>query len=427
MNSYTNSVNWFKDTIDIIPTASQTFSKSHYSLPFAAAPLFSEKANKSYIYDIDNNKYIDLVSGLLSISLGYRDKHVDKAIKKQLKKGINFSLPHKLERRLAERLIHLIPCAEMVRFGKNGSDVTTAAIRLARAYTGRDKVAVCGYHGWHDWYIGSTTRDLGVPASVKALTCNFSYNDLDSLKKIISENPNEISAVIMEPMNIEYPNAGFLEGVRNLTRKYGIVLIFDEIITGFRFDIGGAQSLFGVTPDLATFGKSMGNGMPISAIVGQSDIMRLMDDIFFSGTFGGEALSLAASVAVIDKYIKYDVIGDFKEKGFKLAEGINAAVEKHNINWFELKGHDSWKIYNVSSSHNIDATMYKTLLIQYLCENGVLTIGSNNINYALKNSDINKIIKAFNIAFEKINQCQKSGDIEQFLYGEKISQVFKVR
>lgn len=427
MNRYRNSMDWFARAIKSIPTASQTFSKSHYSLPFSSSPLFCKKAEKSYIYDIDDNKYIDLISGLLSISLGYKDKDVDKNIRKQISKGINYSLPHYSEAILAEKLIDIIPCAEMVRFGKNGSDVNSAAVRLARAYTGKNVIAACGYHGWHDWYIGSTTRDKGVPDGIKGLTKIFKYNDIESLKKIIDENDGDVAAVIMEPMNIEYPKEGFLEDVRALTSKHNILLIFDEIITGFRFHIGGAQSLFSVEPDIATFGKGLGNGMPISAIVGRSEIMMLMDDIFFSGTFGGEALSIAAAIAVIDKYQSDNVINSLHQKGRLLSDNIRTSAIKHNVEWFNLKGHDSWKIYDITSVNDVDQNIYKTLLIEKLCEKGILTIGSNNINYALTVKDIKKISKSFEEVFEYISCIEKKGDIENHISGNKIKPVFKVR
>lgn len=420
-------MDWFARAIKSIPTASQTFSKSHYSLPFSSSPLFCKKAEKSYIYDIDDNKYIDLISGLLSISLGYKDKDVDKNIRKQISKGINYSLPHYSEVILAEKLIDIIPCAEMVRFGKNGSDVNSAAVRLARAYTGKNVIAACGYHGWHDWYIGSTTRDKGVPDGIKGLTKIFKYNDIESLKKIIDENDGDVAAVIMEPMNIDYPKEGFLEDVRALTFKHNILLIFDEIITGFRFHLGGAQSLFSVEPDIATFGKGLGNGMPISAIVGRSEIMMLMDDIFFSGTFGGEALSIAAAIAVIDKYQSNNIINSLHQKGRLLSDNIRASAIKHNVEWFNLKGHDSWKIYDITSVNDIDQNIYKTLLIEKLCEKGILTIGSNNINYALTMKDIKIISKSFEEVFEYISYIERKGDIENNISGNKIKPVFKVR
>jgi glutamate-1-semialdehyde 2,1-aminomutase len=215
-----------------IPLGSQTFSKSKTAYPYGVSPLFIERGEGCQVWDVDNNQYTDFVSGLLSISLGYCNVDVDAAVLKQLKSGVTFSLPHRLETEVAEMIIDMVPCAEMVRFGKNGSDATSAAIRLARAYTGNEHIAVCGYHGWQDWYIGSTTRDLGVPEATKALTHNFQYNNIDSLKQILASN--KFAAVIMEPMNLAYPEANFLQEVKTLCQQHGALLIFDEMTTDFQ-------------------------------------------------------------------------------------------------------------------------------------------------------------------------------------------------
>src|SRR3989344_6281565 len=272
----------FKKVIKVIQLASQTFSKSYLQFIKGQAPLFADRAKGAHIWDVDGNEYTDMISSLLPVVLGYQYPAIDKAIRDQLKKGIIFSLSSPLEYELAQLLIKHIPCAEMIRFGKNGSDVTTGAIRVARAYTGRDYVAVCGYHGWHDWYIGSTARDLGVPKSTKDLTLKFSYNDIESLKKLFKKYPGKIAAVIMEPMNYVEPDKGFLEEVKRITHKGGALLIFDEVICGFRYSLGGAQKYFKVTPDLSCFGKAMANGMPISALVGKKKYMKTVEKIFYS-------------------------------------------------------------------------------------------------------------------------------------------------
>ena len=231
----------YERSLKSIPLASQTFSKSALNYPRGASPLFFEKGEGAYVWDYDGNKYIDYVLGLMPMILGYRDPEVDLAIKNQLNKGIIFSLPTDLEIELSELLIRLIPSAEMVRFGKNGSDVTSAAIRLARAFTNRNRIAICGYHGWHDWYIGSTIRNLGVPKSVSDLTSKFNFNDSESLESLLKSDPNGYAAVIMEPTGAFEPKQGFLEEVKELCVKYGVVLVFDEIVSGFRVNLGGAQ------------------------------------------------------------------------------------------------------------------------------------------------------------------------------------------
>ena len=263
-----------------IQLGSQTFSKSRTQYPVGISPLFIKKAKGCHVWDLDGNKYIDLVSALASVTLGYGDSRVNTAVSKQLRRGVSFSLPGTLEAEVAEMICHLVPSAEMVRFGKNATDVTTAAVRLARAYTGKDRVIVCGYHGWQDWFIGSTSRNKGVPKATSDLTEVFKYNDLESLRKILSEK-NDVACVVMEPMNSSFPNPGFLEGVRELTKNHGVVLVFDETITGFRFSEGGAQELFNVIPDISTFGKGIANGFPLSVISGKREIMMEWRRYFF--------------------------------------------------------------------------------------------------------------------------------------------------
>lgn len=410
--------------LSVIPTGSQTFSKSYYSLPKGGAPLFLKQGKGVKVTDVDGNEYIDLVNGLLCVSLGYQDPDVDQAIKAQLEHGISFSLPNTLEVDVAEMLVDLIPCAEMVRFGKNGTDVTSAAVRLARAFTQRNHVAICGYHGWQDWYIGTTSRNLGVPSEVQSLSHTFEYNNLDSLHRLLKSN-SDIAAVIMEPMGAVFPKPGFLQGVRDLCDEFGVVLIFDEIITGFRFDLKGAQHIFGVTPDLATFGKGMGNGMPISAVVGKRHIMSLMDDIFFSGTFGGEALSLAAAKATINKMKKKDVVPYLQDMGQYLTAKLNDVISRLEIEWFELMGHDVWKIWRIDAG--AQSNLYKSILIQELAKHGVLTIGSHNLSFAMTKADADKVAEAYEHALTTIEQARRSNLEETLLEADEIRPVFKVR
>jgi Glutamate-1-semialdehyde aminotransferase len=323
---YRKSHNLLQRALKVIPLGSQTFSKSHIQFPQGATPLFLAYGKGGRVWDADGNEYVDLICALLPVILGYCDPDVDKAIRSQLEKGISFSLATVLEVELAERLVELIPCAERVRFGKNGTDATSAAIRLARAFTGKDYIIACGYHGWQDWYIGATVRNKGVPEIIRHLTKCIPYNDLDAINKIFSMHKDNVAAVIMEPMNSIEPATGYLEDVKELAHRNGALLVYDEVITGFRYALGGAQQLFGVVPDLAAFGKAMGNGMPISAVVGRADVMREMEEVFYSGTFGGETLSIAAAIAVIDKMRRAPVIDRLWSTGEKIAAGVRDAI-----------------------------------------------------------------------------------------------------
>src|SRR2546425_4893353 len=298
---FEKSMAWLRRAEALIPGASQTFSKGPNQFVRGASPLFLERGEGARVWDVDGNEYLDFTMALCAVSLGYADPDVNAAVARQLERGVLFTLAHPLEAEVAEQLCRLIPCAEMVRFGKNGSDVTSGAVRLARAFTGRDVIAACGYHGWQDWYVGTTTRSLGVPKSVRALTRTFTYNRIETLEQLFDEHPGQVAAVIMEPVGIEAPRPQFLESVRELCTRHGTLLIFDEIVTGFRLAPGGAQEHFAVLPDLACFGKGMSNGFPLSALVGRRQIMALLEEVFFSFTAGGGAGALAARLSPIGK------------------------------------------------------------------------------------------------------------------------------
>ena len=409
-----------------IPLGSQTFSKSKTAYPYGVSPLFIERGEGCQVWDVDNNQYTDFVSGLLSISLGYCNVDVDAAVLKQLKSGVTFSLPHRLETEVAEMIIDMVPCAEMVRFGKNGSDATSAAIRLARAYTGNEHIAVCGYHGWQDWYIGSTTRDLGVPEATKALTHNFQYNNIDSLKQILASN--KFAAVIMEPMNLAYPEANFLQEVKTLCQQHGALLIFDEMITGFRFAKGGAQALFDVTPDLATFGKGMANGYPISAVVGRKNIMMLMEDIFFSGTFAGETLSLAATKAALTKINNDNVLAHIHAMGELLLTGLQQLLTKlGNPKWLKICGHPSWSFLQILDCVPYSSWQLKSLFLQEMAQRGILLGGGHNLNYSHQASDINTLLSAYGEVLPLLSDTIKLQNFEQVFNGKVLQPLFKVR
>lgn len=418
----------FKRVEKVIPLASQTFSKSHLQFIKGQAPLFATHAKGAKIWDVDGNEYVDMINALLPVVLGYQYPAVDNAIKAQLKKGIILSLPSPLEYELAELLIKHIPCAEMVRFGKNGSDATTGAIRVARAYTGRDYVAVCGYHGWHDWYIGSTTRDLGVPKATKNLTLKFYYNDIDSLKALFRKYPGKIAAVIMEPMNYVEPEKGFLEEVKEETHKNGALLIFDEVVTGFRFSLGGAQKYFKVTPDLASFGKSMANGMPISALVGKKKYMQIVDKIFYSFTQGGEALSIAAAIATIKEMEKKKVIPYIWKLGKHLQDNTNELLVKHGLSEFiQVKGKPCWNLFMIKDIYGYSAIEIKTYLQQEILKAGFLWYGQHNMSFSHTKHQIEKLLKTYDRIFAQLKTLIENKTLEKRIEGGLITDIFKVR
>ena len=424
---FTNSDRLHTRALETIPLAAQTFSKSAMNFVEGASPKFLDRGDGCRVWDVDGNEYLDFLLGLMPVVLGYRDPDVDRAIRDQLDKGISFSLSTKLEADLAERLVDIIPCAEMVRFGKNGSDATSAAIRLARAHTGRDRVAHCGYHGWHDWYIGSTSRHLGVPDAVRNLSETFPFNNADVLEDMLSQAPEGFAAVILEPAGTEDPQPDFLQRLRDITERYGVVLIFDEIVTGFRIDLGGAQAKYGITPDLACFGKAMGNGMPISAIVGHRDLMKLMEDIFYSGTFGGEALSLAASIATIDKLIASNAVDHINDVGARLRDMISGILEEYGLDKRYGVAGPTWKPAIKQLDTAEGDTTALSLLRQELIASGIL-MGSN-INICLAHDEVavEEAGERWRRACEAIASAYNDPEPARHLRGKPVRPLFQVR
>ncbi len=371
---------------------------------------------------------MDLVNSLAAITIGYGDRCISRAVRKQLSKGVIYSLPGTLEAEVASLIIELVPSAELVRFGKNGTDATSAAVRLARAHTGRDLLAVCGYHGWQDWYIGSTTRDKGVPAATKSLTKSFMFNDIDSLSGLISKSPQQFAAVVMEPMNVSLPERNFLQDVRKLCDDNGIILIFDETITGFRFARGGAQELFNVIPDLATFGKGIANGFPLSAVVGKRQIMIEMEEIFFSGTFGGELLSLASAKVVLEKHKKMDIAGILTEKGENLRNEVESMIVKNNLqNILSLSGHPTWVFLNWSPTDRYSVDEIKTYFMQEMFQRGVLILNAHNISLAFGRKELQIVLKAYSETLQNLSNAINSRTLREKLLVEPLVPLFKVR
>jgi glutamate-1-semialdehyde 2,1-aminomutase len=411
-----------------IPLGAQTFSKSRTQFPFGVSPYFVSRGKGSKVWDIDGHEYIDFINGLCSVTLGYADPDVNAAVAAQLEDGTIFTLSHPLETEVAELLCEVIPSAEMVRFGKNGSDATAGAVRIARAFTGRDHVLTCGYHGWQDWYIGSTTRNKGVPQASRELTHGFPYNDLPALEKMLAQWKEQVAAVIMEPMNVVQPEPGYLEGVKELAHGAGALLVFDETITGFRYALGGAQELFNVTPDITTLGKGIANGFPLSAVCGRRDVMQEMEEVFFSFTMGGETLSLAAAKATIGKLRREPVIATMKQRGSRILSEVAKLIEKHGIGHFaSISGHPTWSFLLFTDIDGTNAFEIKTLWMQELMERGLLSFGTHNLSYANSEADVDALVAAYEAIFPILRQAVDHRAIRQFLKCEPLEPLFRVR
>jgi len=386
------------------------------------APKYLARGLGSHVWDVDGNEYVDLNMAIGPISLGYAYPAVDNAIRAQLENGITFSLMHPLEVEVAELISEVIPGAESVRFSKTGCDVTSAAIRLARAYTGRKNILCCGYHGWHDWHISVTDRARGIPAEVSGLTFTFDYNNLDSVAEAIDDS---IAAVILEPTVFETPNAGFLAGLRELCDRHGALLIFDEMWTGFRLALGGAQEHFGVRADLACFSKAIANGMPLSVLCGRADVMQLLErEVFFFTTFGGEALSLAAARATIGEMMAMPVLKTIARQGKRLKDGYNEIASESGCAFSRCVGADCRSMVTFDGK-KVDPLLARSFVQQEMLRFGVLWNASHNVSYSHSDADVDTILSAYAAILPELAALVANGDLTAALRGEAIEPSFR--
>lgn len=424
--SLNRSLELLKRAERIIPCQTQCLSKGPTQFVQGVAPVYLERGKGSHVWDVDGNEYIDYLSALGPIILGYNYRVVNEAITEQLEKATTLSLMHPLEVEMAELLCQVIPCAEMVRFGKNGSDATAAAVRIARAYTGREHIAQCGYHGWQDWYIIVTERNRGVPKCLGELIHPFRYNDIGSLEQIFASHGRQIAAVIMEPVLVDPPEDGFLEKVKAIAHDHGALLIFDEVITGFRWALGGAQEYFGVIPDIACFGKSMANGMPLSAVVGGREIMKACEDAFFSLTFGGECLSLAAGVATVSEMRSKPVIEHIWQQGKMLKDEFNFLAAKHGISqYISCIGYPPRTAIEFLDGRGEASLIMKSIFQQEVIKRGILFAGYHNISFSHSREDIERTLEAYDEAIWVLKQAIASGNPDAFLEGPPVQNVFR--
>ncbi len=419
--SVSNSSSLLARAKRVIPRAAQTLSKAPDQFVEGVSPYAIQKGLGCHVWDVDQNDYLDLTCALGAIVLGYRHPVVEEAIQKQRERGCLFGLPGDLEVELAEKIHDLIPFAEMSRFGLNGSDVTTAAIRVARAYTGRDHVAKCGYHGWPDWTIATNSmRSKGVPQAVKDLTHEFTYNDLSSLEKILTDHPNQIAAVILEPMDLKTPAPGFLEGVKTLAHAHGAVLIFDEMITGFRVALGGAAAYFHVEPDLVCYGKAVSNGEPLSVLAGKREIMEALQSVFFSFTYAGFLPSVAAALATLDFMQKNPVQEKISTLGHQLIQGLQELVTRHQLP-MSVQGYWAHPILSFKDPAGVENRELKTFFLQETAKAGILTNTKNFVSYSHESADIVHVLSVFDALFGRMSQALSTSSVASLLEGPVVT------
>ncbi|MDA9227024.1 glutamate-1-semialdehyde 2,1-aminomutase [Actinomycetota bacterium] len=420
----------------LIPGGAHTYSRGDDQYP-SNAPSLLKSGSGTRVFDLEGRSFIDWGMGLRSVVLGYAEPEVDRAVIDALVQGVNLSRPIELEFELAEIVRELVPCAEMVKFGKNGSDATAAAIRLARAVTGRSVVlrsSQDSFLGVHDWFIGSTVMNSGVPYPVRELTKKFEFNDIASVTTLMDEFDGEVAAIILEPTGAAVPEHNFLEQIRRLTAEKGIVLIFDETITGFRLSLGGAQEYFGITPDLATFGKALGNGYAISALTGAASIMDLggirhsSERVFLmSSTYGSERVGLAAAKSTIKIMQSTNALEGLRNSAETLMSGVKTLIERYGLGQLiSVTGLDLLPNVSFHDADGIDGLLIKTLLMQEMVKRGVLLAPwFMSISAAHKTTEIEQTLEALDETLSWIAVNLERNLLENALIGARVAPVFR--
>jgi glutamate-1-semialdehyde 2,1-aminomutase len=415
----------------IIPGGAHTYSKGDDQFP-ENAPAFIVRGKGCHVWDVDGNEFVEYGMGLRSVTLGHAFEPIVEAAHQQMLLGSNFTRPARIEVDYAEELLRVLTNADMVKFAKNGSDVTTAAVKLARAYTGRDLVGVCEDHPFFsvdDWFIGKTETNAGIPQPVRDLTLSFRYNDLSSVQELFARYPNQIACVIMEPATTEEPRHDFLRRVKDLCTEKGSVFILDEMITGFRWHLSGAQGVYDVVPDLATFGKGMGNGFAIAALAGKREIMRLggldhtAERVFLlSTTHGAETHTLAAARETLNVYQRYNVVDRLYRQGERLREGISQCITRRGIAaHFELVGRPCNLIYVTKDTDEQRSQAFRTLFLQELIRRKIIA-PSFVVSFSHSDDDIDRTIDSVDEALEVYASALDSG-VDKYLLGRPVKPV----
>jgi len=419
----------------VVPGGAHTYAKGDDQYPEGMAPVI-DRGLGCRVWDLDGNCYVEYGSGLRGTTLGHGFAPVVEAVRERLDGGVNFVRPHWLEREAAGRIVDLIPSAEMVKFGLNGSDATTAAVRLARAYTGRDMVAVCRQHPFlstDDWFIGTTAMPAGIPQAHRELVVSFSYNDPASVAELFDAYPGRIAALVLEAETVEPPEPGFFEALRELCDSSGALLILDEMITGFRWHERGAQFTYGISPDLSTFGKALANGFPLSALVGRSDVMRLggfvedADRVFLlSQTASGQPWALAAMLAVVEVYERERIAERLHALGAELRHRVEDAVSAAGLGeYFQLRGRDCNLTYVARDQDGVPSQEFRTLVLQELLERGVLA-PSFVVSAALDAEAIDQTVQAVAEAMDAYRRALSDG-VSSVLRGRPVRPAIRPR
>jgi glutamate-1-semialdehyde 2,1-aminomutase len=416
---------------DLVPGGAHTYARGPDQYPEGLAPVLV-RGYGARVEDLDGNTYVEYGMGLRAVTLGHGYEPVTSAVSRAILGGVSFSRPTELELRAAERFVTQVPGADMVKFTKNGSDATTAAVKLARAATGRKRVAICRsqpFFSCDDWFMGTTPMNAGTLEEEHRLTVGFDYNDLDSVRALLATYPGEIACLILEAATgMAEPAPGFLEGLRELADQDGFVLVFDEMITGMRWSAGGAQAVYGVTPDLSTWGKALGNGFPISALAGRRDLMELgglrteRPRVFLlSTTHGPETAGLAAYLAVQEAYDERDVVGQMERQGRKLADAVNAEIAAMGLEQYvQVTGRPSCLVFLTRDAEGRPSQSFRTLFLQELIRRGVLG-QSFVISAAHSDADLDCTVEAARRALAVYARAIEAGTVDGLLRGRPVA------
>lgn len=419
----------------LIPGGCHTYAKGDDQYPIRA-PGFIRKGRGCHVWDVDGNEFIEYGMGLRAVTLGHAFEPVIRMAYRQMLEGSNFLRPSPIEIQCAEELISMVPGTEMVKFAKNGSDTTSAAIKLSRAFTGKDMVAVCEDHPFFsvdDWFIGSTPMSAGVPKAVQAMTVKFRYNDIESVKGLFQKYPKQIACVILEPEKEDPPTRNFLGELQAVCRQNQAVYILDETITGFRWSNGGAQGMYGLVPDLCIFGKALGNGFSIAALAGKREIMELgglqhdKDRVFLlSLTHGAEAHTMAAAIEVMKTYKRESVVDTMWRQGTALTSVINQAIAEHNLkDYFKVLGRPCCLVYASLDADKKPSQLFRTLFMQETIKRGILA-PSFIVSYAHQDADIQRTGEAVHEAL-RVYRLALEGGVESYLVGRPVKHVWRSR
>ena len=415
----------------VIPGAAQTNSKGPSQYVQGVAPTHLVGGEDGHVFDADGNEYVDFVSGLGPIVLGHDYPAVTDAVEERVREGTALSLPHPLQVEVAERIVETVPCAEMVRFAKNGHDVTDLAIRLMRAATGREVVASQGYHGWTDPWMFDGSLDRGIP-DVDYRVRGFDYGDVASLEAIFDEHDGDVAGVITTPVNMHRAEGDFLQRVRELCDEHDALLAYDEVLTGFRLAPGGAQAYFGVEPDLACFAKAMANGYPISALAGHREVMEVIEaeDFYFSMTYAGETASLAAARATIDVLREEPVHEHLFDVGRRLRDGYGEIAADHGLDGV-TRAHGLAPMFGVSFDDHeptgTDDRYLKSLFVQECLDRGVLFSGSHVPAYTHTDADVAHALDAYDAAMAELADALAADEVAERLRGPPVGTTIRER